>query len=134
MLDTPRATPELSFSDVNGVTRSLQDFRGKYVLLNVWATWCPPCRQELPSLERLQDELGGAAFQVLALSTDTGRGAAVQQPYGELGLDDAGIFIDETGSATRELGIFGMPTTLSASKNSPFHPALLIFATFRALL
>ena len=63
-----------------------------------------------------------------------GLGAHTDEIMRELGLDDACIFIDETGSATRELGIFGMPTTLSASQNSPFHPALLIFATFRALL
>lgn len=112
VLDTPRATPDLSFSDINGTTLSLQDFRGKYVLLNVWATWCPPCREELPSLENLQDELGGSTFQVVALSTDTGRRGAVLQLFEELGLDDSGIFIDENGSATRDLGVFGMPATL----------------------
>ena len=117
MLDTPRATPDLSFSDVNTITLSLQDFRGKYVLLNVWATWCPPCRAELPSLENLQDELGGSTFQVVALATDTGRRAAVLQLFDELGLDDSGVFIDENGTAMRDLGIFGMPTTLLIDAN-----------------
>ena len=112
MRDTPKATPDLSFADVNGKPLSLQDFRGKFVLLNLWATWCPPCRKELPSMERLQDELGGAEFQVLMLSTDTGRETAVRQLFDELALDDSGIFIDATGSATRDLGVFGMPTTL----------------------
>lgn len=112
MRDAPRPVPELNFTDVHGTRLSLTDFRGKYVLLNVWATWCPPCREELPSLERLQGELGGAAFQVIALSTDTGREAAVQRLYQDLDLSDSGIFIDETGSVTRDLGIFGMPTTL----------------------
>ena len=112
MRDTPKATPDLSFADVDGKPLSLQDFRGKLVLLNVWATWCPPCRKELPSLARLQGELGGTAFQVLMLSTDTGRETAVRRLFGELALDDSGIFIDATGSATRDLGVFGMPTTL----------------------
>ena len=110
--DTPKAVPDLSFSGVDGKTLSLQDFRGKLVLLNLWATWCPPCRKELPSLERLQGKLGGAEFQVVMLSTDTGRETAVRQLFDELALDDAGIFIDATGSATRNLGVFGMPTTL----------------------
>ena len=112
MRETPKATPDLSFADVNGKPLSLQDFRGKFVLLNLWATWCPPCRKELPSLERLQGELGGAEFQVLMLSTDTGRETAVRQLFAELALEDVGIFIDATGSATRDLGVFGMPTTL----------------------
>lgn len=112
ILDTPKPAPDLNFTDVNRRRLSLEDFRGKYVLLNIWATWCPPCRAELPSLERLQRELGSADFQVVALSTDTGRDAAVQRLYRELGLDDSGIFIDETGSVTGALGIFGMPTTL----------------------
>ena len=110
--DTAKATPDLSFSDVDGKPLSLQDFRGKIVLLNLWATWCPPCREELPSLERLQGELGGTEFQVLMLSTDTGRETAVRRLFGELAMDDSGIFIDSTGSATRDLGVFGMPTTL----------------------
>lgn len=112
MRDAPRSMPDLNFTSVNGTRLSLTDFRGKYVLLNVWATWCPPCREELPSLERLQGALGGAAFQVITLSTDTGRGAAVQRLYQDLDLSESGIFIDETGSAMRDLGIFGMPTTL----------------------
>ncbi len=112
MLDTPKPVPDLSFADLDGTRLTLRDFRGRYVLLNVWATWCPPCRKELPSLDRLQAELGGADFQVVALSTDTGRDAAVLRLYQELDLDETGIFIDATGSAMRELGIFGMPVTL----------------------
>ena len=112
MRDTPKATPDLSFANVDGKPLSLRDFRGKLVLLNLWATWCPPCRKELPSLERLQGELGGTAFQVLMLSTDTGREAAVRRLFDELALDASGIFIDATGSAMRDLGVFGMPTTL----------------------
>lgn len=112
MRDAPKVAPDLNFTDASGTRLSLADFRGKFVLLNVWATWCPPCREELPSLERLQAELSGAAFQVIALSTDTGRNAAVQRLYKDLDLSKSSIFIDETGSAMRDLGIFGMPTTL----------------------
>ena len=112
MLNAPQVMPELQFSDSSGKRLSLADFRGKYVLLNVWATWCPPCRQELPTLDRLQDALGGSGFQVIALSTDTGRAGIVQRLYRELGLPETGIFIDETGSAMRDLGMFALPTTV----------------------
>lgn len=108
----PKPVPEIEFIDGDGVERNLKDFEGKYVLLNVWATWCPPCRKELPDLQALQEELGGETFHVIALSTDTGKISNVRQLYDELGLDKSEIFVDETGTAMRKLGIFAMPTTL----------------------
>lgn len=104
--------PEITFNDVTGKPFTLADFEGQYVLLNVWATWCPPCRKELPDLQGLQQKLGGAEFQVIAMSTDAGRLESVKRLYQELNLDEGGIFIDETGSAMRALGVFAMPTTL----------------------
>ena len=109
---TAKPVPTIVFTDASENPLTLDDFKGKYVLLNVWATWCPPCRKELPELQGLQQELGGDRFQVVALSTDAGRLDNVRELYQELGLDEANIFIDETGSAMRKLGIFAMPTTL----------------------
>ena len=109
---TPKEVPEIAFEDLEGQQFTLEDFEGKYVLLNVWATWCPPCRKELPDLQSLQQQLGGQQFQVIALSTDAGKRASVIRLYQELGLDERSILIDETGSAMRKLGIFAMPTTL----------------------
>ena len=109
---TPKEMPKIAFEDAVGTQLTLADFEGKYVLLNIWATWCPPCRKELPDLQGLQQKLGADQIQVIALSTDTGRLANVQRLYQELDLNDAGIFIDETGSVGRKLGIFAMPTTL----------------------
>ncbi len=109
---TAKEVPKIAFEDADGNQFTLEDFEGKYVLLNVWATWCPPCRKELPDLQGLQQELGGDQFQVIALSTDAGRLTNVRRLYRELDLDEGGIFIDETGSAMRTLGIFAMPTTL----------------------
>nr|WP_306267433.1 TlpA disulfide reductase family protein [Pararhizobium sp. IMCC3301] len=104
--------PRIEFSDAAGNQFMLEDFKGKYVLLNIWATWCPPCRKELPDLQGLQQELGGDQFQVIALSTDAGRLTNVQRLYQQLGLDERAIFIDESGTAMRKLGVFAMPTTL----------------------
>jgi len=65
-LESPRLLPEFHFVDDAGQERSLADFRGKVVLLNIWATWCPPCRTEMPSLDRLQLKLGGEELPGLA--------------------------------------------------------------------
>lgn len=68
-----RAVPaaDLRFEDGDGRARSLADYRGRTVLLNLWATWCEPCKQEMPALDRLQAELGGPAFEVVAVNIDT---------------------------------------------------------------
>jgi thiol-disulfide isomerase/thioredoxin len=91
---------------------SLADFRGKVVLLNIWATWCAPCRREMPTLERLQAELGGPDFEVVALSIDRKGLSVVKEFYEELGLQQLGIYVDASGTASRELSALGIPTTL----------------------
>ena len=112
MRAAPQAMAPLTFVDPAGDRHTLQEYRGKFVLLNIWATWCPPCREELPTLSRLQTALDDLPFQVIALSTDTGRLIGVQRLYRELGLDETGIFIDDTGLAMRSLTVFALPTTI----------------------
>jgi len=70
----------------SGRPSSLADYRGRVVLLNVWATWCPPCRVEMPSLERLHGKLAGPDFAVVAVSIDDGDASTVMAFVGELGL------------------------------------------------
>ncbi|MGE3376503.1 MAG: TlpA family protein disulfide reductase [Vicinamibacteria bacterium] len=108
----PRALPALSFEDGKGRPVGLADFRGKAVLLNVWATWCPPCREEMPSLDRLQKALGGPGFEVVALSIDAGGAAAVEQFYKEIGIGSLAIYVDPGMRATSQLSTPGVPTTL----------------------
>lgn len=108
----PKPLPELRFKDDDGHPKSLADFRGKIVLLNVWATWCGPCREEMPTLDRLQAELGGAGFAVVALSIDRAGIDVVRKFFGEIGIRNLALYIDESGKALRELGIFGLPVTL----------------------
>jgi thiol-disulfide isomerase/thioredoxin len=111
-LPTPRPVPPLAFVDGEGAARTLADFKGRVVLLNIWATWCVPCRAEMPALDRLQAELGGPDFQVVALSIDR-KGIEVVKPfYVELGLGSLGIYLDRSGTAARALGTVGVPTTL----------------------
>src|SRR5216683_1561701 len=112
LLDQPRELPDIGFVDGDGRAASLANFRGRVVLLNLWATWCVPCRREMPALERLQARLGGAEFIVLPLSIDRGGLPPVKHFYEELGLQALGIFVDQSGAAMRELATPGIPTTL----------------------
>jgi thiol-disulfide isomerase/thioredoxin len=110
--DSPKPLPEIQFENDQGEGMSLADFRGKVVLLNFWATWCAPCRREMPTLDRLQAELGGPDFQVVALSLDRKGLPIVQEFYKELGLETLPIYVDESGKAQRALSVLGLPTTL----------------------
>lgn len=104
--------PELTFVDGAGREMTLAAFKGQTVLLNIWATWCVPCREEMPALDRLQARLGGPDFRVVPLSIDRKGLPAVKAFYEELGLKTLGIYVDRTGKAARQLGAVGLPTTL----------------------
>ena len=112
MLETPRPLPELRFLDGVGKETTLAAFRGKAVLLNLWATWCVPCREEMPTLDRLQAELGGPGFEVVALSIDRAGLDVVRRFYAEIGVRHLAMYIDGSGEAARELNVLGLPTTL----------------------
>lgn len=108
----PQLAPDIRFQDAAGRERSLAEFRGKVVLLNVWATWCPPCRKEMPALDRLQAQLGGPEFEVLALSIDTQGIAAVRAFFKQVGIHALKLYVDPTMHAADALRIPGTPTTL----------------------
>jgi thiol-disulfide isomerase/thioredoxin len=110
--EVPRPVAPTAFQDEQGRLRSLDDFRGKVVLLNIWATWCSPCRREMPALDRLQAALGSAEFEVVALSIDRAGIEPVRRFYGEVGAHHLAIYVDRTGKAPRELAVVGIPTTL----------------------
>lgn len=110
--EIPRPVANIGFVDRAGVRHDLTAFAGKFVLLNVWATWCEPCRREMPTLDRLQAALGGADFEVVALSIDR-QGVEVVAPfYASLGLVNLAMYADASAAAQRELHVVGIPTTL----------------------
>ncbi|MFC3003889.1 TlpA family protein disulfide reductase [Falsiroseomonas tokyonensis] len=111
-LDSPRPVPDLRFVTAEGRILTLEDFRGRAVVLNIWATWCVPCRVEMPALDRLQAALGSDGFEVVALSIDRGGPPAVEVFYKEIGLRSLNIYVDPTGAASRALNAVGIPTTL----------------------
>lgn len=109
---SPRPVANVEFEDGQGRKRTLADFRGKLVLLNLWATWCPSCRAEMPTLDRLQSRFGGADLEVVALSIDRGGQAVVKSFYDEINVQRLAIYVDATAAAGSKLGIIGLPTTL----------------------
>ncbi len=115
--DTPRPLPEIAFANERGDMLTLDRWRGKIVLLNVWATWCGPCREEMPTLDRLQATLGGERFDVVALSIDRAGAGVVRRFFNEIGVKHLDIFIDETMKASRDLKILGLPGTLLIGPN-----------------
>jgi len=106
----PAAT--LSLEAAEGRLMTLADFRGKAVLLNVWATWCPPCREEMPSLDRLQAKLGGKDFEVVPLSIDRTGIDAVKPFFDEIGIKQLAIYLDRSANVMSSLKVVGLPTTV----------------------
>jgi len=112
VFEQPRPVPEIRFQDDQGYDLTLANFRGRVVLLNIWATWCAPCRNEMPTLDRLQSRLGAKDFQVIALSIDRKGIEAVKDFYREVGVEKLAIYLDPSGKGTHDLAIPGVPTTL----------------------
>ena len=110
--DTPKQVTGVSFVDAEGRKLGLADFRGKFVLVNLWATWCGPCRREMPSLDRLQARLSGGDFTVLALSQDRKGVAAVQKFLTQIGTHNLEVFVDSSARSARKLGAIGLPTSV----------------------
>ena len=110
--ETSQPVPAITFQDSSGTAMTLDTWQGKVVLLNIWATWCVPCRVEMPTLDRLEKQLGGERFAVLALSIDRAGVGVVEQFFDEIDIARLEIFIDESGRAARDLGIIGLPTTI----------------------
>lgn len=108
----PRQLPELRFKDAAGKELSVEDFRGRMVLLNIWATWCTPCREEMPALDRLQAQLGGPEFEVVALSVDQQGAEPVRKFFSEVGIKALERYIDPSAQAAFKLGAVGLPATL----------------------
>ncbi|RUU00042.1 TlpA family protein disulfide reductase [Mesorhizobium sp. USDA-HM6] len=110
--EPPATLPEISFTDGAGRHQTLADYSGKVVLLNIWATWCAPCRKEMPTLDRLQAKLGGPDFEVVALSMDRGGPELVKKFFAETGVKHLTLNIDTSARAMFTLGAVGLPMTL----------------------
>jgi thiol-disulfide isomerase/thioredoxin len=113
--DEPPLLPDIRFADTQGQELTLADFRGQYLLLNVWATWCSPCREEMPALDRLQEKMGSTTFNVVPVSIDgynTNGINLIKEFYLKYQLNNLGIYLDRSGELSSSLNVVGVPTTL----------------------
>jgi len=114
--NAPKTLPPLAFRDGGGAQKSLADWRGRTVLLNLWATWCVPCRREMPALQALQQKLGGKNFEVVAVNIDTRDPEKPKAWLRDVGVDQLTYYADASAKVFQDLKLigkgFGMPTTL----------------------
>ena len=116
MATAPLKLPDLSFEDGDGKTRKLSEWRGRTVLVNLWATWCVPCRKEMPALESLQTRLGGPKFEVVAINIDTRDPEKPKNFLKDAHLTRIGNFNDQKAKVFQDLKsigrALGMPTSV----------------------
>ncbi len=118
---TPFRVPDVAFKDADGHERRLADWHGRTVLLNLWATWCVPCRREMPALDKLESELGGVDFEVVAVTIDTRDPTKPLAFLKEVGVTHLAYYSDASARVFQDLKLagkaFGMPTTLLVDRS-----------------
>jgi len=121
MATAPLQLPDLAFEDADGKPRKLSEWRGRTVLVNLWATWCVPCRKEMPALEGLQTKLGGPKFEVVAINIDTRDPEKPKNFLKEAKLTKIGNFTDQKAKVFQDLKsigrALGMPTSVLVDGN-----------------
>ncbi len=110
--EEPQPGSEVTFADPDGGEHSLADYEGKVVLLNFWATWCTPCLKEMPSLDRLQAELGGDDFAVVPVATSRNPLPAINRFFERAEIANLPILLDPDRSLAAEFGAFSLPLTV----------------------
>jgi thiol-disulfide isomerase/thioredoxin len=108
----PRPRLERQFENRSGAGKNVEDWGGKVVVLNFWATWCPPCRKEMPSLDRLQGAMGDDGFEVLALSMDRASVEKIDNFFMSIDVENLDVYREPSLRIGTEAGILGMPITL----------------------
>lgn len=110
--DEPQAVSEAAFTTPEGDEKTLADWRGKFVLLNFWATWCAPCRKEMPALDALQKEFGGDAFEVVTLATGRNSLEGIRRFFEEVDVEALPILLDPRQSVARDMAVLGLPISV----------------------
>ncbi len=108
----PVELPDQTFTDPDGSEYSLADYAGQVVLVNFWATWCAPCREEMPDLDALQQTFGGDAFEVVTIATGRNSLAGIRAFFQEEEIEALPILLDPQGQLARRAGVLGLPVTV----------------------
>jgi thiol-disulfide isomerase/thioredoxin len=110
--ETPAPVSAVTFTDRDGGEHSLADWQGKVVLLNFWATWCAPCREEMPALNNLQAELGGEDFEVVTIATGRNAVERIDAFFAETGVENLPVLLDPRQQLARDMAVVGLPVTV----------------------
>lgn len=108
----PQDVSSAAFTQADGTEHRLADWQGKYVLLNFWATWCAPCRKEMPALDALQQEFGGDDFDVVTLATGRNSLQGIQRFFDEEDITALPILLDPKQKVAREMAVLGLPISV----------------------
>jgi thiol-disulfide isomerase/thioredoxin len=111
-LSEPKPAGKAAYHTEDGGTATLADHKGRYVLVNFWATWCAPCRKEMPGLDKLQAEFGGDDFEVLTIATGKNIPARIDKFFEETGVTNLPRSTDPTSKLAREMGVLGLPASV----------------------
>ena len=111
------SAPKTIFFDIGGKELTLSDFNGRLTLVNFWATWCAPCRKEMPSLEVLSNQIGGDTFQVVTIATMRSSEEAVEKFFNDNNIIDLPKFRDPKGYLARASGVAALPLTILLDRN-----------------
>ena len=115
--NSPRPLTDFTFSDDSGRSLTLDHFRDTFILVNVWATWCAPCKEEMPALNHLAVLLANKNIKIVPISIDVSGGLSVRPFYERLGLNNLSIYVDPSKNVMDALGITGIPTTVLVGRD-----------------
>jgi thiol-disulfide isomerase/thioredoxin len=108
----PEAVSEVAFTDPAGDEHRLSDWQGRWVLVNFWATWCAPCREEMPGLDALERDFGGERFAVVPIATGRNALPGIERFFAETGVTALPVLLDPKQALARDSGVLGLPVTL----------------------
>lgn len=109
---SPKPASEVPFTDLEGAEYSLAMYEGKIVVLNFWATWCAPCRHEMPMLSNLQDAFAGQPVEVVTIATGRNPPQSITRFFAEIEVDNLPSFIDPKQALSRQIAVLGLPVTV----------------------
>ncbi|MEZ5675248.1 Thiol-disulfide isomerase or thioredoxin [Thalassovita litoralis] len=108
----PQAVPDIAFVSADGTDMTLADYKGKLVLVNFWATWCAPCRKEMPALSALQAEFGGDDFEVVTIATGRNPPPAMAKFFDQIGVTNLPLHRDPKSALARQMAVLGLPVSV----------------------
>jgi len=117
VLDAPAEVSTTAFTDRDGGEHLLSDWKGRITLVNFWATWCAPCRKELPALDALNRDLGGTDFAVVTIAAGRNALPGITRLFDEVGVKTLPVYLDPKLQLSRDMGVMGLPVSLLLDRN-----------------